>query len=156
MDTFKKIVIYSLLVVLFFIFSRILIYIAINTTYAYKQFDFKTDLKAQITVEATSVNGIVKGNIEKTEFEKIQNKYIKLDYYTKNEVHLGTKYVEVGTLEDKENFEFEMRTNYNHIDRVEIDIVDDVSDEPEEFKISDKEMEIKALLTALFLIKFVL
>jgi len=67
----KKFFIYFLLVLAFFLFSRLIIYIAINTTYEYKNIELKTTIPIEVEVQATSVNGFAKGKIKnETERER--------------------------------------------------------------------------------------
>ena len=65
MTRIKTFFIYFLLVVTFFIFSQIMIYIAINTTFQYKSIELKTTIPMEVEVQATSVNGFAKGKITK-------------------------------------------------------------------------------------------
>ena len=70
MQRMKTFFIYFLLVVAFFIFSQVMIYIAINTTFQYKSIVLKTTIPMEIEVQATSLNGFAKGKIiNNTEME---------------------------------------------------------------------------------------
>ena len=51
----KTFFIYFLLVVAFFLFSKIAIYVAINTTYEYKNIELKTTIPMEVEVQATSI-----------------------------------------------------------------------------------------------------
>ena len=77
MDTHKKFFIYFLLVVAFFIFSQIMIYFALQTTYKYKSVNIKTTIPIEIEVQATLVNGFAKGKVKNNSEETLENKYIQ-------------------------------------------------------------------------------
>ena len=95
MARMKTFFIYFMLVVLMFIFSQVIIYIALNTTYKYKEVEINTTMPMELTVEATSINGKANGKIINNGEEAIENKYVKIDFYSKNNVLMGTKYIEI-------------------------------------------------------------
>lgn len=152
----KKFFIYFLIVVAFFLFSQVVIYIAINTTYEYKSIELKTTIPMEVEVQATSVNGFAKGKISNQTEKEIQNQYIQIQCYSKHNVLMGTKYIEIDKIGAKEEKEFEVRFNFNKVDKAVIDIVDEKTVEeqkvPEEEKKSDPEMGLATLLSALILL----
>ena len=153
MGRMKTFFIYFLLVVLFFIFSQIVIALSLHTSYSYKSVEIKTTIPITAEAQATSVNGYVKGKILNNTGESIQNKFIKVECYTKNNVLQGTKYIEIENINTKETLEYEIKFNYSKVEKVVIDIVDEISDDvPEEDKISDPEMNFAMLVTALILL----
>ena len=95
MARMKTFFIYFLLVVAFFIFSQVMIYIAINATFQYKNIEIKTTIPMEVEVQATSVNGFAKGKIINNTESEIQNKYIKIECYSKYDTLMGTKYIEI-------------------------------------------------------------
>ena len=155
----KTFFIYFLLVLGFFLFSQIIIYFAINTTYAYKSVESKTTIPMQIEVQATSVNGFAKGKVINQTENKIENKYIKIECYSKNNILMGTKYIKIDKIEAKEEKEFEVRFNFNRVDKAVVDIVDEnIVEEQnisEEQKVSDPERGLAAMLTAVILLWFI-
>lgn len=155
----KTFFIYFILVIAFFIFSQIMIYIAINTTFKYKNIEIKTTLPMQVEVQATSINGFAKGKVINNTQNDIQNKYIKIECYSKHDILMGTKYIEIDKLNAKEEKEFEVHFNFNKVDRAVIDIVDeDVLKEQnvkEEEKMSDSERGLVTMLAALILLYFI-
>ena len=153
MSRLKTFFIYFLLVVLFFIFSQIIIALSIHTSYSYKSCEIKTAIPMTADVQATSVNGFVKGKVINNTAEAIQNKFMKIECYSKNNVLLGTKYIEIENINTKETLEYEMKFNYNRVEKVVIDIVNEIpADVPEEDKVSDPEMNFAMLATALILL----
>ena len=159
MARMKTFFIYFLLVVAFFIFSQVMIYIALNTTFQYKNIELKTTIPMEVEVQATSVNGFAKGKIINNTESEIQNKYIKIECYSKHNTLMGTKYIEIGKLNAKEEKEFEVHFNFDRVDRAVIDVVDErVLEEqnvPEEEKTSDKEKGLAAMIAGVILLIFI-
>ena len=153
MTTMKKFFMYAVWVILFFIFSQVMIYVAINTTYKTKQVDVKTQSIINASVNASSINGTAKCIVKNNTENDIENKYIKIDCYPKNNVLMGTKYIKIDKILTNEEKEFEVRFNYNKVDRAEIEIIDELPNEAtNEKKISDPEMTIAMAITALILL----
>ena len=156
MARMKTFFIYFILVVAFFLFSQVMIYIAINTTYEYKDIEFKSYIPMQLEAQATSINGFVKGKIINETENQIENKYIKIECYSKHNVLMGTKYIKIDKLETKEEKEFEVRFNFNKVDKVVIDVIDDKEETiKEEEKNSDPERGLATMITALILVHFI-
>ncbi len=155
----KTFFIYFLVIVGFLLFSHLMIYIAINTTYQYKSVEIKTTIPMQVEVQATSVNGFAKGKVINETENEIENKYIKIECYSKHDILMGTKYIQIDKIGAKEEKEFEVRFNFNRVDRAVIDIVDEnVVEEQhisEEQKVSDPERGLAAMLTAVILLWFI-
>lgn len=159
MARMKTFFIYFLLVVAFFIFSQVMIYIAINTTFQYKNIELKTTIPMEVEVQATSVNGFAKGKIINNTESEIQNKYIKVECYSKHDTLMGTKYIEIDKVGAKEEKEFEVHFNFDRVDRAVIDIVDEKELEEknvtEEQKTSDPEKGLAAMIAAVILLSFI-
>lgn len=159
MARMKTFFIYFILVVAFFIFSQIMIYISLNTTLQYKNIELKTTIPMQVEVQATSINGFAKGKVINETENEIQNKYIKIECYSKNDVLMGTKYIQIDKVGAKEEKEFEVHFNFNKVDKAVIDIVDEKTLEEqnvtEEQKTSDPERGLATMATALILLCFI-
>ena len=159
MARMKTFFIYFLLVVAFFIFSHVMIYIAINTTFQYKSIELKTTLPMEVEVQATSINGFAKGKLINNTENEIQSKYIKIECYSKHDTLMGTKYIEIDKIGAKEEKKFEVHFNFNKVDKAVIDIVDEKELEKqnikEEEKISDPERGLATMLAALILLYFI-
>ncbi len=146
MARLKTFLMYASWVIIFFIFSQIMIFIAINTTYKYKNVEVQTTSILEAEVQATSVNGFAKCKVA----NNMQSKYIKLECYSKNDILMGTKYIKIETNEEKE---FEIRFNYSRVDNAKITIVNEIPEDiKEEQKISDPEMNAAMLISALILL----
>ncbi len=159
MARMKTFFIYLLLVVLFFIFSQVMIYIAINTTYKYKSVEILTTIPVEAKVEATSINGKAKVKVTNNTETSIENKYIEIACYSKHNVLMGTKYIKIDKIDAKDEKEFEVHFNYNRVDKAVINIVDEKileeNNVKEEDKLSDTERGLAAMISALILLYFV-
>ena len=104
MKTLAKYVIW---IILFYIFSNIMINLNIEATY---QNIGRKDNLSQITVyqaQATKINGRIKGSIYNSSERKITNKYLRIDLYSERDVFLGSKYIDISTMRDDETRNFE-------------------------------------------------
>lgn len=156
MDRMKTFLIYALCIVAFFIFSQVIIYFAIHTTYHTKECEVKTQVVTVAEVKATSVNGIVKGNIVNNTQEVMENQYLQIEFYSKQDNILGTKYIPISYLEIGQQQNFEMKFNFSRVDHVVLNIIDTIPENlPEEQTKSDPEMEFAVLVSALILLMFV-
>lgn len=108
MSRLKTFAIYILILVSFFIFSRIIIFIGINNTYSNIELNGELPQGVSITsAKATSVNGEVKGTI----IEDLPSKYVKFNFYTDIDTLMGSYYITPTELESN-NFEFYFKSNY--------------------------------------------
>lgn len=159
MARMKTFFIYFMLVVLMFIFSQVMIYIALNTTYKYKEVEINTTMPMELTVEATSINGKANGKIVNNGEEVIENKYVKIDFYSKNNVLMGTKYIEIDKVNAKDEKEFEVHFNFNKVEKAIVSVIDEKELEEnniqEEEKVSDPERGLAAMTAALILLYFI-
>ena len=121
MDRMKTLLKYALWLILFFIFSEIMIYLNIETTY---QNIGRKDNISQVTIyqaQATKINGRIKGTIN--DDAQITNKYIRIDLYSERDNFLGSKYIDISELgQDKE---FEIYFKVQDVDYYEIRLVDE-------------------------------
>lgn len=159
MPTHKKFFIYFLLVVAFFIFSQIIIHFTISTTYGHKSVEIKSTIPMNAEVQATSVNGFAKVKVKNITENAIENKYVKINCYSKNDVLMGTKFIKIDKIEAKEEKEYEVRFNFNKVERAVIDIVEEqvLTDEPvpNEQLQSDPERGLATLVAAVILLYFI-
>lgn len=121
MDRMKTLLKYALWLILFFIFSEIMIYLNIETTY---QNIGRKDNVSQITIyqaQATKINGRIKGKIN--DDAQITNKYIRIDLYSERDNFLGSKYIDISEL--GQNKEFEIYFKVQDVSYYEIKLVDE-------------------------------
>ena len=133
---------YFLIFIIFFIFSDVMIYLYTKSMYTPMTNCEINTTTPEITVsqaEASNVNGNVKGTIKNTTDEKIQNKYIKFDFYTPRDVNVGTKFIEVGSLLPDETKPYELGFKYDNVTSVKISMIDEsevTNPTPEELEIN--------------------
>ena len=131
MDRMKTFGIYALCVILFFIFSNVMINVAIKATYMQIGADIllQDDLKIELDeARATYVNGYVGGKIKNTG-TNTESTYIKIDLYSKRDVLLGTKYVKIEDLKQNEERDFRMGFKYTDVDYCKVEMVNEIDEE---------------------------
>lgn len=108
MDSVKKPIKYGIWILLFFIFSNILIECCLATNYSKIERKDKLTQIQITTAEATKVNGRIIGKISNSSEDKIQGDYIKIDFYSKRNILLGTKYIDISTIAENETRDLEL------------------------------------------------
>ena len=125
MSRMKTLLKYVLWILLFYIFSNLMIYLNLETTY---QDIGRKDNLEQVTIyqaQATKVNGRIKGTIYNNEKNKITNKYLRIDLYSERNIFLGSKYIDVSNLRDNETRELEIYFKIQDVDYYEIKFTDE-------------------------------
>lgn len=131
MSRMKTFLIYTLLVIGFFIFSELLINVSLETTYS--NLGRKDNLE-QVTIyqaQATKVNGRIKGTIFNDENNKITERYLKIDLYSERDVLLGSKYIDLLGIRDNETRELEVYFKLQDVDYYEMKFVEEKDSEEE-------------------------
>ena len=124
MDRMKTFLKYALGVIGFFILSEFLINVGLNSTY--KDIE-RRDANSQVSIyqaQATLVNGRIKGIVTNSEPEQLNGKYICIDFYSKRDVFLGKKYIQVENLGENESKPFEAYFKLKDVASYEVSIVD--------------------------------
>lgn len=159
MSTQKKFLIYVIVIILFFIFSKIMIAIALIGTYKNKDVEINSKVPIQAQMQVTAINGLVVGNIINNTENVIENKFVRIECYSKHNVLMGTKYVEIDKIEVNGKKEFATRFNFNKVEKAVIDLVDDkyIEEEniPQEQRQSDPERGLAALVAAIIFISII-
>lgn len=134
MAKLKKYLLYVIIIVAFWIFSDILIYLSINSSYV--NVDTKVySISPEITVgesKATYVNGFVKGTIRNNTDSIINNKYLKIELYSPRDVKLGTKYIKIKNLDVNKYKEFEMWYKFTDVEYANVTVTDNIENATEE------------------------
>lgn len=156
MDRMKTFGLYALCIILFFIFSNVMINIAVKSMYNSIDVDIVLDenVKTEISdIRATAVNGYVKGSVNNTG-DIVSKTYVKIDLYSKRDVLLGTKYVEMSNLQKGETRDFEMGFRFDNVDYAKICMVDNVENATEDSFKSDNMGGIAVIVAVIFLCYF--
>ncbi len=112
MDKMKKYILYIVLLIVFAIFTNFLIAVGLNSNY--KQIFSKNDGNSKVEIyqsEATKVNGRIRGIIHNDEKEPIEEKYLKIDFYSDRDVNMGSKYIELDKTQKNMPFEAFFKLN---------------------------------------------
>ena len=155
MDKIKKYLMYFLIVIAFFILSDFLIYVGLNSSYRDIERQDSVEEVSIYQAEATKVNGRIRGLIQNPNGEGLNGKYVEVDLYSKRDVILGTKYVEINYLQSQETQEFRMGFRFTDVEYAKIELVDEVGENatPDSF-VSDNLGGIALLTVVAFLIFF--
>lgn len=119
MKTFAK---YAIWIILFWIFSDILIYAGINSTY--KDIESKGEIPDGIEVvqvQATTVNGRIKLKVNNS----LSGKFLKVDLYSSRDNILGTQYIEIGNVSENQTKEIETYFKISEVKSYQISVVDE-------------------------------
>lgn len=111
MDKVKKYILYIVLLVVFALFSNFLIAVGLNANY--KEIERKQDDLTQVEIyqaEATKVNGRIRGYINNKD-NPVEQKYLKLDFYSARDVNMGSKYIEIDNKQEEMPFEAFFKLN---------------------------------------------
>lgn len=131
MDRMKTFLIYALIVVGFILLSNFLIDVSLNSQY--KDIERK-DQTSQVQIyqaEATLVNGRIRGVVTNSGDVDLNNKYIKIDFYSKRDVFLGRKYIQINQLQKDETQPLEVFFKLQDVKSYSIEIVDEKPPEEE-------------------------
>lgn len=153
MKRLKKFLMYASLIAALWIFSDILIYLSIHSTYKNIEARIYTNSPAIVIEEskATYVNGVIKGCIKNNTNEIINNKYIKIDFYSPRDIKLGSKYVEINNLQESEYKDFEIWYRFTDANYATVTVVDNAYNASEEEFLSKKTASYLVLGTLLVL-----
>lgn len=125
MDRLKTFLKYIIWIALFFIFSNVMINFCLETSY--KDIERKDEIK-QVSIsqaQATKVNGRIKGTIFNDVSNKITNKYVRIDLFSKRGVNLGSKYIDVSSMRDNETKYFEEFFKLENVEYYEVVFTDE-------------------------------
>ena len=125
MDRMKTLSKHVLALILFFIFSNIMININLETTY---QDIGRKDNIEQVTVhqaDATKINGRIKGTIYNNSENQITNNYLRIDLYSERDNFLGSKYVDISNLREDETRSFEVFFKVQDVEYYEMLLTDE-------------------------------
>lgn len=106
MDKMKRYFIYVLLLVLFAIFTEFLINVGLNSTY--NTIQSASNIPENVVIyqsEATAVNGRIRGMIKNNEKNPVEGNYLKFDFFSKRDINLGSKYIDIDKSKQEIPFE---------------------------------------------------
>ena len=137
MKTFFK---YFLAFLALYIIVDIGSYMSIKSTYIPKEYEIGIE-NPQVTVnefKSTTLNGYINGQINNNTDAVITGKALKFDYYSKNNILMGTKYFKIDNFLIGETIDFESKFNYDNVDFVKVSLVDSLeSIDSKDFELDD-------------------
>lgn len=147
MDKVKKYAMYFILVIVFFILSDFLIYVGLNSSY--RDIKRKDDVE-EVNIyqaEATKVNGRIRGLIQNPNGEDLNGKYVEVELYSKRDVFLGRKYVQINNLEKDDAQSFEILFKLEDVASYKVSIVEE-KPEGEEIELLPKDLTTSEIVLA--------
>ena len=149
MDRMKTFLKYAIWIILFFILSEFLINVSLNASY--KDMERRDNIEqVEITeAQSTLVNGKVKGTIKNSAEDYLTGKYVRVDFYSKRDNIVGTKYITIETTENLTSQDFTIYFELQDVTSYEISIVD--KKEVEEIEFIPEEWSKAEILTVTLL-----
>ena len=123
MDRLKVLGKYAIWVIVFYLFSSLIIYIGLNSRY--KNIDNTGEIPGGVKInlaQATAVNGRILGEVKSTEDNNLNGKYLKVDIFSKNNELMGTKYLKLEDINLNEPKKFAVYYQAQNIKNYKIDI----------------------------------
>ncbi len=127
MGTLKLFIKFAIIFIILYILFDLLIIGFINTNYKYiERCEINvTSPKIDITeAKATSVNGYIKGNIFNDTGNTINQSYIKIEFYSKKDVIMGTKYLKLDNFAINSTKNINVEFSYKNVEYIKIDVLD--------------------------------
>ena len=124
MDRMKTFFKYALWIILFFIFSEIMINLNLETVY--KDIGRKDNIE-QVSIyqaQATKINGRIKGTIFNDSKNKITSDYIRINLYSSRDNLLGSKYIDVSNMRENETRNIEIYFKVQDVEYYEVIFTD--------------------------------
>lgn len=150
MDRLKTFAKYIIWIALFWIFSDILIYAGLNSTY--KDISSKNSVPDGIQIiqmQATKVNGRIRLRVNQAD---LSGKYLKVELYSDSGKTLGVEYLEIGTIAEGNTKTLEKYFKITDVKSYNITVVDEPGESTEGFM----DTAMSTITVALILIKLLI
>ncbi len=125
MSDLKKYAKYIIWILLFYLFTQLLIFIAFNSNY--KTIKLRENLSEQISVqkaEATKSNVKIYGKIKNLETNNLNGKYIQVVVFDINDNRITDNYTKIENLELNEEKQFQISFSAKNAKSYEMNIVE--------------------------------
>lgn len=157
MDRMKTFLKYAIWFVLFFFFSNFIISVGLNSSYKKMSTTPDANMTREVEIteaESTLVNGKIKGKIKYDEEQEIEGKYLRMDFLSKRDNVVGTKYIPITANKENPVQDFEAFFELQDVTSYKTSIVDkkevgEIKFIPEEMK--RKDIIILTIITMLIL-----
>lgn len=126
MGWMKRLIKYLLMFLICYFVVNFLSFLAIKSAYKTKNVDinFNEPKIEIIESKATITNGYIIGKIINNTNENVINKILKLDFISPRGVKMGTKYVDIGTLQSGQSTDFKSEFNFDNVNNIAISLMD--------------------------------
>lgn len=131
METLKKFGMYFLMFVAFFLLISGLVALALKENFVDITNYEIVGTSPVITVnecKATKTHGYIRGSVTNDTGEHIPLKYLQINLYNEDGVYLGTEYKELKYFNVNETINFDMKYNYNNVNKILIGLTDEMID----------------------------
>ena len=135
MGRLKKFRKYIIWIVAFYLFSMLITYVGLNSTY--KDIGTNNELSNQVKVDiaqATKVNGRIYGEVTNSEENNLNGKYLKVKIYDKKGELRGEKFLKIENTEIGVPKKFMVYFTSEDIASYSVDIIDDSEETQAEIK----------------------
>lgn len=161
METLKKFRLYLIMFIALFIVITLLTNLTMRDEYKnIKNIVINIQsLEVKVTeCKVKSSSGYIKGSVTNNSNEIIPLKYLKINLYDKDDVYLGSEYKELKSFYPKETINFDIKCNYMHIEKVTIDLVDEIPDAVIAFlnDIEDEQVRIALPIASILMLQTIL
>lgn len=132
MDRMKTFFKYFLFLVLFYIFSNLMINAFLKVSFSeLTNYEINTEpLFVDVTsAEASNRNGYINGIIKNNTDSVIENKYLKFSMLSKHGKTLGEKYVKVDKIDANQLLKYEVEFDFDNVKSFKIEITDSKPEE---------------------------
>lgn len=129
MGTLKKFWMYFIMFIVFFLLITALTNFTMRDNYKdITNYETKSESPEIIVSEckAARSHGYIKGSVTNNTEELIPLKYLQINLYDEDGIYLGSEYKELKYFNPQETINFDINYNYNNVDKVTLNLVDDI------------------------------
>ena len=128
METFKKLRLYVLMFIGFFLLVTLLTNFLMRDDYKNTNYEIKVESPVIAVTECKAAygNGYIKGSVTNNTEEIIPLKYLQINLYDKDDVYLGSEYKELKNFYPQETINFDMNYDYLNIEKATLDFVNEI------------------------------
>lgn len=154
MERMKTFFIYALLIIGFYFLANFFINgYMIKMYQPIEKINIESNYPAVHIVEAkaTNVNGYVLGETTNNFGRDINKTYLKIDFYSSQDVKMGTNYTEIENFASNQTKEFKVNFQYKDINRIDISFTNQAPEQVEQIQITDEHKVILFIATLIVL-----
>ena len=127
MSRIKRLLTYVIAIIAFMFFSEFLINMNLRSSYYNLE---RQDNISQVLIKqakATKQGGEITGKIINPEENKLNGKYLKIDFYSDSNVLMGTKYIDISKLQTNKMQDLNLTYKIENTKYYSISVVDEMS-----------------------------